>query len=242
MEQGRFRAEVWSAAAAHCSKPPQQLRQKLIELAARHWAVDPDQVVLVGGHAIHGERELGLKALAQLAHSSPRTDESEPGLEVRCSYDPPAACCSAATHLAVVEVDPDTNQVIVLRYVVAEDCGPMVNQQVVEGQIRGGIAQGLGIALLEDLVYDDQGQLLTTTLMDYLVPGSDDVPNIEIVHMETPSPWSVAGLKGVGESGTIGAPAAIVNAVLDAIGHHPNEVKLPLTRERIFYLKKKTVV
>ena len=241
---GTFSSRSMVSGGGALLKAAQQLRQKLIELAARHWAVDPDQVVLVGGHAIHGERELGLKALAQLAYSSARTlsDESEPGLEVRCSYDPPAACCSAATHLAVVEVDPDTNQVIVLRYVVAEDCGPMVNQQVVEGQIRGGIAQGLGIALLEDLVYDDQGQLLTTTLMDYLVPGSDDVPNIEIVHMETPSPWSVAGLKGVGESGTIGAPAAIVNAVLDAIGHHPNEVKLPLTPERIFYLKKKTVV
>ena len=241
---GTFASRSMVSGGGALLKAARRLRRKLIELAAGYWAVDPDQVVFVEGTATHGERELGLKALAQLASDSPRTpsQESEPGLEVRCSYEPPPACCSAATHLAVVEVDPDTNQVIVLRYVVAEDCGPMVNQQIVEGQIRGGIAQGLGIALLEDLVYDDQGQLLTTTLMDYLVPGSDDVPPIEIVHLETASPWSVGGLKGVGESGTIGAPAALANAVLDALGQHPNEVKLPLTPERIFWLKKKTAV
>ena len=116
---------------------------------------------------------------------------------------------------------------------VAEDCGPVVDEAVVEGQVRGAIAQAIGAALLEEVHYDDGGQLLTGTLQDYLVPGVFDVPRIDIVHMYTPSPFTEGGYKGVAEGGTIGAPAAIVNAVADALGVCPAEVRMPLTRERV---------
>jgi carbon-monoxide dehydrogenase large subunit len=120
-------------------------------------------------------------------------------------------------HVAAVEVDRATGRVRVQRYVVVEDCGPVVNPTIVEGQIHGAVVQGLGEALLESLVYDDEGQLLTATLLDYALPRADDVPALEIGHLETPSPLTPGGVKGMGEGGTIGAPAALANAVADAV-------------------------
>ena len=146
-----------------------------------------------------------------------------------CTYDPPKVPYSSAAHLALVEVDRETGAVKVLRYVVAEDCGAMVDPQAVEGQVRGGVAQGIGSALLEEMVYDAEGQLLSASLADYLLPGATDIPRIEIVHRES----AEADVKGVGESGTIGAPAAIAGAVLDALECDPEEIVLPLAPERV---------
>ena len=143
---------------------------------------------------------------------------------------------SCAAHVALVEVDRLTGAARVIRYVVAEDCGPIVNPAAVDGQIRGAVAQGIGCALLESVDYDEGGQHRSATLMDYLVPSVGDVPEIDIVHMETPSPFTESGIKGMGESGIIGAPAAVVNAVLDALGAEPAELVLPLTPERIVAL------
>ena len=137
----------------------------------------------------------------------------------------------------MVEVDVETGAVNVIRYVVAEDCGPIVNEAAVDGQIRGGVAQGIGAALFEEHVYDDDGQLLSATLADYLIPGSDDIPDIEIVHRRTPSPHTPGGHKGMGESGTIGATATIANAVADALGADVERFHLPLTPERVLALK-----
>ena len=156
------------------------------------------------------------------------------------SYNPPPAVSSSAVHMALVEIDKNTYEVKIKDYVVAEDCGTKVNQAIVEGQVRGGITQGIGIALLEELSYDSEGQLLSGSLMDYLVPGIYETPAIKIVSMETPSPWSVGGFKGVGESGTIGAPATITNAILDALEISAQDIQLPLTPERIFRLKNMT--
>jgi carbon-monoxide dehydrogenase large subunit len=130
-----------------------------------------------------------------------------------------------------VEVDPDTGHVELLRYVVAEDCGTVINPQIVEGQAHGAIAQGIGGALFESLIYDAGGQLLTTSLMDYLVPTAMELPEVEIDHLEIPSPDSANGAKGVGEGGTLAPTAAIANAVGDALGVEFNE--LPLTPERV---------
>jgi carbon-monoxide dehydrogenase large subunit len=118
----------------------------------------------------------------------------------------------------VVEVDPETGRVSVPRYVVVEDCGPLLNPLVVEGQIHGAVTQGIGEALFEGLAYDDDGQLLTATLMDYALPVASALPSFEIGHLETPSPLTPGGVKGMGEGGTIGAPAAIANAIADAVG------------------------
>ncbi|MFI5265805.1 MAG: molybdopterin cofactor-binding domain-containing protein, partial [Chloroflexota bacterium] len=155
----------------------------------------------------------------------------EPGLQVTSWYqpaginDPPDAqgrlnnsiTYSNAVHAAVVEVDPDTGGVQVLRYVVAHDCGTVINPLIVEGQIQGGVAQGFGGALYEDLLYDEGGQFQSGSFMDYLMPTAMEIPDVSTAHMDTPAPDVEGGFKGMGEGGLIGAPAAIANAVADAL-------------------------
>jgi carbon-monoxide dehydrogenase large subunit len=134
----------------------------------------------------------------------------------------------------VVEIEPETGNVRIDRYVVAEDCGVMINPMIVEGQVRGGVAQGIAAALYEQLVYDDEGQLVTSTLMDYLVPTAMEIPTIEILHLETPCEFTETGAKGMGEGGTMGAPAAIASAVADAVAHLDIEIdRLPITPDRL---------
>ena len=197
----------------------------------------PREVAGADGGSMVAPR-LEIAELARLAHAPflALPADVEPGLEVHAAYDPPGVPVSCAAHLALVEVDPQTGAARVLRYVVAEDCGPIVNPAAVDGQIRGAVAQGIGCALLESIDYDEAGQHRSASLMDYLVPAAADVPDIDVVHMETPSPFTEGGIKGMGESGTIGAPAAVVNAVLDALGAEPAEIVLPLTPERILAL------
>jgi carbon-monoxide dehydrogenase large subunit len=135
----------------------------------------------------------------------------------------------------VVEVDAETGEVRVLRYVAVDDCGVMINPMVVEGQVHGGIAHGVGNALLEEIAYDAAGQLVTGTLMDYALPRASDVPAFEVHHVVTPSPLNPLGVKGAGEGGTLPAPAAIANAVADALGVPGLEIaEMPLTRERLW--------
>ncbi len=131
-----------------------------------------------------------------------------------------------------MEVDPETGVVRLLRYVAVDDCGVMINPMVVEGQVHGGIAHGIGNALLERVVYDGAGQLVTGTLMDYALPRAGDVPGLEVHHVVTPSPLNALGVKGAGEGGTLPAPAAIANAVADALG--VNITEMPLTREQVW--------
>jgi carbon-monoxide dehydrogenase large subunit len=145
------------------------------------------------------------------------SDDPDPGLSATRVFDPPGPAFSGAVHVAAVEVDPETGRVTVRAYAVAEDCGPVINPMIVEGQVHGGVAQGIGEALGERLVYDDAGQLVTGTLMDYPLPSADALPAFAIAHLETPSPVIPGGFKGMGEGGTIGAPAAIANAVADAV-------------------------
>jgi carbon-monoxide dehydrogenase large subunit len=160
----------------------------------------------------------------------------EPGLEATRFYDPYIGTAANATHLAVVQVDLDLCTVAVTRYLVVEDCGRIINPLIVDGQAIGGVAQGVGAALLEELVYDG-GQLLTGSLMDYLVPTAAELPRIDVVHLERPSPSTLGGFKGVGEGGTIGAPAAIANAVADALAPLGIGIaELPITGERLFRL------
>jgi carbon-monoxide dehydrogenase large subunit len=135
----------------------------------------------------------------------------------------------------VVEVDAETGEVRVLRYVAVDDCGVMINPMVVEGQVHGGIAHGVGNALLEEIAYDAAGKLVTGTLMDYALPRASDVPAFEVHHVVTPSPLNPLGVKGAGEGGTLPAPAAIANAVADALGVPGLEIaEMPLTRERLW--------
>lgn len=151
------------------------------------------------------------------------------------TYDPYLGTAASATHLAMVEIDPGTYGVTVTRYVVAEDCGRIINPLIVDGQVQGGVAQGIGAALLEEVVHDDDGQCVTASLADYLVPVATGMPDIGIVHVEAALPATLGGFRGMGEGGTIGAPAAIANAVADALSPLGIEVDtLPATPDRIF--------
>ncbi len=154
------------------------------------------------------------------------------GLELTATYDPPLLTYSNATHVAEVEIEPATGKLSVLKYVVVEDCGRMINPRLVDGQIHGGVAQGLGAVLFEEIPYDQHCQPLATSFMDYLVPTAVDVPPMVVDHVETPSAMVPGGFKGMGEGGVISAPAAVVNAVSDALGNVPIG-RYPLTPERV---------
>jgi carbon-monoxide dehydrogenase large subunit len=140
---------------------------------------------------------------------------------------------SGGTHACIVEVDPQTGHVRIRRYLVVEDCGPLINPAIVDGQIRGGVAQGIGLALLEHAAYDEDGNFLASTFMDYLLPTAIEIPRIEIEHLHG-EPQEEVAYRGVGEGGIVAAPAAVVNAVADAVG--AAVTRLPLTPERVLGL------
>src|SRR5438093_3845730 len=163
--------------------------------------------------------------------------DEEPGLEARGYYAPPSATFASGCHAVIVEVDVATGDLRILRYVVQHDCGTMINPMIVEGQIQGGVAQGVGGAFYERIVYDADGQPLTASFMDFLLPTAMEVPSIEIVHAETPSPLNPLGVKGVGEAGAIPGPALIAEAVDDALASFAVRVReMPLTPERVLAL------
>ncbi|MGM5024019.1 xanthine dehydrogenase family protein molybdopterin-binding subunit [Tardiphaga sp. 367_B4_N1_1] len=163
--------------------------------------------------------------------------EQREDLSASETYDPFLGTACSSTHLAVVEIDPQTLGVQIKRFVVAEDCGRIINPMIVDGQVHGAVAQGIGAALLEEIVYDDKGQFVSASLADYLLPVATDVPNIGIVHIEADLPNTLGGFRGMGEGGTIGAPAAIANAISDALSPLGIEIDtLPATPDRIFRL------
>jgi carbon-monoxide dehydrogenase large subunit len=183
---------------------------------------------------------MSLADVARLAYTAPAAlpPGTEPGLESAARFTPSAfATFSNACHMAVCEVDPVTGITRVDRYVTSEDCGVVINPMVVHGQVAGGVAQGIGGVLLEQFVYDDDGNPLTATFLDYLLPTAGDVPIIEYGSVVTPSVSNPGGHKGMGEGGAIGAVPAIVNAVADALA--PEGVHVadqPLGPQRVFAL------
>ena len=229
-------AVLGSASALHAAG---EVRRKALAVAADRLEVAPEDLTLEDSRiAVRGapDRGLALGEVAAIA-SSPRPGYAlpggmDPGLEATGYVHVTQSTYSSGAHAAVVEVDLETGVVRVLRYVAVDDCGTMINPMVVEGQVHGGIAHGIGNALLEAIVYDETGQLTTGTLMDYALPRADDVPNLEVHHVTTPSPLNPFGVKGAGEGGTLPAPAAIANAVADALGI--NVTEMPLTREGVW--------
>ena len=159
----------------------------------------------------------------------------EPGLEATTFYDPPNFTYPFGAHVAVVEVDPDTGHIELRRYLAVDDCGLQINPMIVEGQVHGGVVQGIGQALWEGAVYDDNGQLLTGSMLDYALPRADVLPDIESLSTITPSPHHPLGLKGVGETGTIASTITVYNAIMDAL--RPlgvDRIDMPLTPERVW--------
>jgi aerobic carbon-monoxide dehydrogenase large subunit len=187
--------------------------QAVARAAAMLEVAEADLVVDDGRVAVAGAPERGLD-LGELAGAAEAGGAELAAVEY---FEPPTVTWANGAHAAVVEVDPGTGEVRVLRYAVVHDCGRPINPAIVDGQVHGGVAQGIGGALFEELVYDEEGQLLSGTLADYLVPTAADVPPIALAHAETPSPLNPLGVKGVGEGGAIPGPAAIANAVEDAL-------------------------
>jgi len=215
------------------------LRDRVRRVAAALLEAHEGDVELAEGRVhVRGSPDRAL-TLGQLAKTvwfrSNELRGVEPSLEATVHYTNPGAWTfTNGAHLAVVEVDPETGRVRVVKYVAVDDCGTLVNPALVDGQVRGGVAQGIGGALWEHCVYDDTGQLLTTTLMDYAVPTAADLPPIDVHHLETPAPSIAGGYKGAGEGGTAGAPAAILNAVNDALAPFGVMVtEQPVTPERV---------
>ena len=198
---------------------------------------EPDIVHERGRFRVHGtDRSIGFAAVADLAyHGAKLGADGVPGLEVTEFYDPPDTNDPQAMHLAVVIVDPDTGAVALRALYAADDCGMIVNPMIVEGQVHGGMAQGVGQALMEHIVYDRDGQLLTGSFMDYAMPRAADLPAFRTGFIATPAPSNPLGVKGGSESGTIGAPAAIGNAVIDALWHRGvRDIALPITAETVW--------
>jgi carbon-monoxide dehydrogenase large subunit len=214
-----------------------KVRVKLIKLASHLLEAAPDDIVLEGGSAkVAGtDRELPIASLARAAYHQVHrfNGEIEPGIMEAATYDPPGTF-SNACHAAIVEVDIETGRVEIEKFLVAEDAGRLINPMIVDGQIHGGVAQGIGNALLEEIIYDESGNILTTTLADYLPPTMREIPPIELHHLETLSKETITGAKGLGEGGAIGAPAAIINAINDALSPFQVSIdEIPATPQRI---------
>jgi carbon-monoxide dehydrogenase large subunit len=172
-------------------------------------------------------------AAAYLADNLP--EGMEPLLNEDYTFDPPNFTWPYGTHICVVEVDTETGMVTIPKYVAVDDCGPVVNPAIVDGQLHGGIAQGIAQALYEEAVYDAEGNLVTGTMVDYLVPGAPEIPNMILDRIETPSPTNPMGVKGIGESGAIAAQPAVINAVIDALSHEGvTHVDMPASPMRVW--------
>ena len=175
----------------------------------------------------------GVAFEAFTAHNLP--DGVEPNLEESVVYDPPNFSWPFGTHICVVEIDEETGKVDVVQYVAVDDCGVQINPMIVDGQVHGGVVQGLAQALWEEAVYDDDGNLRTSTLADYLVPAASDVPSLTLGRTVTPSPTNQLGVKGIGEAGTIGAAPAVINAVVDALSHlGVTDILMPASPMRVW--------
>jgi aerobic carbon-monoxide dehydrogenase large subunit len=179
------------------------------------------------------------KTISELAtsawHAHDLPEGVEPNLEATAVYDPPNFTWPAGTHACVVEVDTETGKTDILRYVAVDDCGTVINPMIVDGQIHGGVAQGIAEALYEEAIYDESGNLMTSSMTQYLVPSATEIPAMTLDRTVTPSTTNPLGVKGIGEAGTIAAPPAVINAVVDALSHlGVTEVGKPATPERVW--------
>jgi aerobic carbon-monoxide dehydrogenase large subunit len=218
------------------------IREKATKIAAHLMEANPDDVVMERGgkFAVRGNpaQNISLEEVAKIANhrAAKLPDGIEPGLDSMHKYCANELGSFAnAVHIVEVEVDIETGQLKIGKYVIVEDCGTVVNPLGVEAQIHGGIGQGIGGAFLEEMRYDDAGQLISGTFMDYLLPGFTDVPDVDVYHLETPSPINVGGFKGMGEGGCINVMPAIANAVIDAL-RPIGEVQIntsPITAESV---------
>lgn len=246
---GSRMAIMLGGAAFHAAN---KLKAKMVAIAAHDFGVASDQVVWNEGTVSNRskpEQKLTWNEIVLIAHRHyfRMPEDMEPGLSVSHIMQVPNGgklptdddkiqmypCFSFEFHLALVTIDPEIGKPKIRRYVIGHDCGTVINPKIVRGMTMGGIAHGIGAALLEEFAYDEQGQLLTQSFMDYLLPSAHEVPHVEVIHQETPSPLTVFGQKGSGESGYLGAPAVVAGAVNDALrplGIKMNSLPLKITK------------
>ncbi|MGO9401641.1 MAG: xanthine dehydrogenase family protein molybdopterin-binding subunit [Xanthobacteraceae bacterium] len=206
----------------------------LLEAATADLEVRDGKVSVAGTDRSISFRDIARAVYLEMTRLPPDAREE---LAATKTYDPVFGTTTSATHVAAVEIDPETYEIRVDRFVVAEDCGKLVNPLIVDGQVHGGVAQGIGAALYEEVIHDEQGQITTASLVDYLVPSACEIPSMQVVHLESASPTTLGGFRGMGEGGTIGAPAAVANALADALAPLGIEInELPVTPERLFRL------
>ncbi len=243
--QTPYGSGTWSSrgavgAGGSCFRASRKIRSKMQDIVASHMEANPDDLALRNGRfAIKGTPSIFMTfedaaRLAYMVSNEALPEGIEPGLEVTDYYDPPRQTVSNATQVVVAEVDIETGQVSLRQCVIVHDCARMINPMLVDGQMHGGVAQGLGQGLYEAVRYSEQGQVLSASLLDYLVPTATEMPFMQVSHLETLSPLTEGGIKGMGEGGTIRTPAAIANAVADALAPFGVQItNLPVTPELI---------
>ena len=239
MGWGTYGSRTTAVGGAALALTARKIREKCKVIAAHLLeAAVEDMEYADGNFFVKGSPENGktIQDIALMANVSWNMPEGvESGLEASTFYDPPNFVFPYGAHLALVEVDAETGQVELKRYIALDDCGPQINPTIVEGQVHGGVVQGIGQALWEEAVYDEDGQLLSGTMLDYAIPRADKLPEIEVLSTVTPSPHHPLGVKGIGEAGTIASTAAVYNAVMDALKPlRPGPLQMPFTPERVW--------
>jgi len=239
--QGTFASRITATAGPAVLNACRAMREKVMRAAEAMLKVDASRLVFEEDRVcVDGEpeRELSLKEIAQTAnvgrHGITLKPGVPPGLETSSYFAPERAAYASGTHAVVVEVDPETGQIEILKYVIGHDCGTVINPMLVDGQVLGGFAHGIGNAMFEEMFYDESGQPQTTSYLDYSLPSALDVPEVSLFHVHSPSPLNPLGAKGAGEGGTIPVPAAIANAVEDALRPFGARItELPITPPKI---------
>jgi aerobic carbon-monoxide dehydrogenase large subunit len=213
-----------------------KVEMKAKKIAAHLMEADESDIVIENGDVKVAGTDKSLPwfqvaLAAYTAHNLP--SGMEPGLKETAFYDPSNFTFPAGCYIAEVEIDPETGKTEIVQFVAADDFGNIINPMIVEGQVHGGLAQGIGQALLEEVRYDEQnGQLLTASYMDYAMPRADDLPSFTLSHQNTPCPGNPLGIKGCGEAGAIGSPPALINAITDAIGI--NHLHMPVAPLKVW--------
>jgi aerobic carbon-monoxide dehydrogenase large subunit len=247
---GTYGSRTTQVAGSAVLLAAEAVKAKALLLASQVLEVSPADLLLKNGQiSVRGfpARSISLGKLAHMVEEQPDLIEREPpnpangvpieGLAAWRAFSSPGSTYSSGTHLAVVEIDPETGELQILKYVAVDDCGSVLNHSLVDAQVHGALAQGIGQALYEEVLYDEDGQLLSGTLMDYALPNAGMLPNFVTDFIESPSPYNPLGAKGAGESGCIGAPPAIVNAALDALAPLGiTALDMPLKPEKLWAL------
>jgi carbon-monoxide dehydrogenase large subunit len=238
---GTYASRSMVLAGGAATLAAQAVREKVLHAASHLLEAAATDLIAEGGKiTVAGtDRSITFADVAHAVYSEigRLPPEARGDLAATMTYDPVFGTTTSATHIAAVEIDPHTYEVRIDHFAVAEDCGKLVNPLIVDGQVHGGVAQGIGAALYEEVVYDAEGQIMTASLVDYLVPSASEIPSMQVVHLDSASPTTLGGFRGMGEGGTIGAPAAIANAIADALSPLGIAIdELPATPERLFRL------